>query len=179
MQPQLSDKAYWLGLSLIAGIGPKRMMQLKAYFGDSAAAWRASELALMDAGLHDGLAKALVAQRSRIDLAAEMRKVEQAGAWLLTPEDPRYSSLLREIDDAPVLLYVRGDILPQDDRALAVVGTRKPSRNGSEAAFELSRSLAENGVTIVSGMAVGIDGGGASGGNTRWWPDPGCARLRR
>lgn len=156
-QPQLDDNAYWLALSLVPGIGSKRILQLRSHFGDLEAAWHASESDLTAAGLSRPMCQNLAQHRQRIDLAAELRKVEQAGAWLLTLDDPRYPHLLREIDDAPALLYIRGDLLPEDRRALAVVGTRKPSRYGIDVAHELSRDLAARGVAIVSGLAAGID----------------------
>jgi len=92
-----------------------------------------------------------------LDLARELAKVTGLGAWLLTPEDAAYPRLLRQLDDAPLVLYGRGELLPADDQALAVVGTRRATQYGLDVTALLCRGLAGRGVTIVSGLAHGID----------------------
>jgi len=83
--------------------------------------------------------------------------LEKCAATLLTMRDPAYPPLLREIYDPPVLLYVRGEITPADRRAVAIVGSRRSTPYGRMVAQSLARGLAEAGVTVVSGMALGID----------------------
>jgi DNA processing protein len=153
----VNDHKYWLGFSLVPEIGPKRLAHLINCFGDLRAAWTASDADLAHSGLERQPLSNLLAARHRIDLDAEMRKVERAGAWLVTLADERYPALLRKLPDAPALLYVRGTLMPGDELALSVVGTRKATTYGRDAAFQLSKQLAGNGVTIISGLAQGID----------------------
>ena len=148
---------FWLGFSFVPEIGPKRLKQLAEGFGDLESAWTASEGALRRAGLGKQPLANLLQVRAQIDLDAEMEKVQQAGAWLLTPDDEAYPPHLREIADAPPVLYVRGTLSPADSRALAIVGTRKPTNYGRNATYKLAQHLAEQDITIISGMAQGID----------------------
>ncbi len=148
---------YWLGFNRVSGIGPVRLRALRDYFGGLEAAWRADAALLRQAGLDSRSVEALVQVRQRLDLAAELARVEKAGISLLTLDDPAYPPLLREIDGAPPLLYVRGALAPQDEWALAVVGTRAASQYGREVTRRLTTELAEQGITIVSGLAYGVD----------------------
>ena len=167
----MSDKKYWLGFSLVPAIGPKRLAHLYNCFGDLAAAWQASESQLRQCGLEHEPLSNLLRVRQQLDLDAELEKVRKCGAWLLTAADADYPASLRDITDAPPVLYGRGALVPEDALALAVVGTRKATTYGRDAAHELSKQLALNGVTIVSGLAHGIDtaahrGALAAGGRT-------------
>ena len=87
----------------------------------------------------------------------EMEKLERYGARVANWNDPIYPPRLKEIDDPPPVLYIRGELLPEDERSVAVVGTRKASAYGREVAGSLSHDLAKNGVTVISGLARGID----------------------
>ena len=95
--------------------------------------------------------------RKNLDLDAEVEQVQQAGIKLLTWDDPTYPANLRQIDAPPPVLFLRGDLLPEDDWAVAIVGTRRATAYGRECALRLSRELSQAGVTIVSGLARGID----------------------
>lgn len=153
----MSEQAYWLGFSLIPNIGPKRLVRLFDVFGDLAEAWRATVHDLREAGLDAKLAEQVVDARQKLDLSVEMTKVERADAWLITFAEPHYPALLRDLDDPPVVLYVRGDLTPQDETSVAIVGTRKATRYGHDAAYDLAKNLSAQGVTIISGLAQGID----------------------
>jgi DNA processing protein len=153
----VSDTKYWLGFSLVPEIGPKRLKLLLNAFDSLVAAWNAREFHLREAGLEEMPTANLLRIRSQIDLEAEMVKVERVGARLLTLADDNYPALLRELPDAPVVLYLRGTLLPQDELALAIVGTRKATTYGRDAAAYLAGQLARQGVTILSGLAHGID----------------------
>lgn len=152
----VNDKKYWLGLSLFPGMGPKRLARMHDAFGDLERAWNASEYQLKQIMTPRTLAQ-FNAHRSKIDLNAEMTRIERAGAWLLTLGDDRYPHLLKELDDAPPVLYIRGAITAADDLALSIVGTRKASRYGQDVTGQLAQQLARQQVTIVSGLAQGID----------------------
>jgi len=153
----VSDDKYWLGFSLVPEIGPRRLALLRNRFGDLASAWFASESQLREAGLEKQPAANLIATRTRLDLDVEYAKVERLGAWLVTLADDRYPTLLSRFPDAPTVLYVRGTLTPQDNRALSIVGTRKATSYGRDVAHDLGKQLAQNGVTVISGLAHGID----------------------
>lgn len=153
----MDDHKYWLGFSLVSGIGPRRLTTLLNWFGDLPSAWRASESQLEQAGLEPQPRTSLLRTRSRLDLNVEWARVQASGAQLVTLADNSYPALLKTLPDPPVVLYVRGTLLPVDQNALSVVGTRKATHYGLEAAFKLSGALARESVTIVSGLAHGID----------------------
>ncbi|MCC6804187.1 MAG: DNA-protecting protein DprA [Anaerolineae bacterium] len=153
----LDVRKYWLAFSLVPGIGPKRLLLLAQAFGDLSSAWQASESQLRAAGLDAETTASLLRMQAQLDLDGEMSRIERASAHLLTPEDDAYPDLLRNLPDAPLTLYMRGTLVAQDELALAVVGTRKASGYGRDATAYFSRQLAAQGVTIVSGLAHGID----------------------
>jgi DNA processing protein len=148
---------YYLGFNLVPGIGPARLARLQGYCGSIEAAWHADAFELAAAGLEAKASAALLAARARLDLDAELERAAAAGVGLLTLDDAAYPRLLREIPGAPPLLYVRGALTTADDWAVAVVGTRSPTAYGREAAFRVSGDLARAGVTLVSGLALGVD----------------------
>jgi DNA processing protein len=154
----LSDIKYWLGFSLIPEIGPKRLAALLHHFDGLPEAWHASELRLAQAGLEKQAVANLLRGRARLDLDAELARIHQVGAKLLTLADEGYPSLLKEQPDAPVVLYVRGTLLPGDDQALSIVGTRKATTYGRDAAHYLAKQLAAHNITVISGLAHGVDG---------------------
>jgi DNA processing protein len=153
----VNDDKYWLGFSLVPEIGPKRLAHLLNWFGDLPAAWTASEGQLRQCGLDKQPVANLIATRAQIDIDAELARVERVGASLVTMADHRYPSLLSQVPDAPTVLYVRGTLSPEDNRALGIVGTRKATTYGRDVAYDLAKQLAQNGVTVVSGLAHGID----------------------
>jgi DNA processing protein len=153
----VDEVAYWVAFNLVPGIGPKRTQLLLDYFGSLEQAWEADTWRLAAAGLDQRTIASLLAARARVSLDQEMARIERTGVKVLTWRDARYPKLLRQISGSPPTLYVRGEILPRDELALAVVGTRKASSYGREVAYMLVSELAACGVTIVSGLARGID----------------------
>ncbi len=153
----MSDSKYWLGFSLVPEIGPKRLSLLLNTFGALADAWRASESQLLASGLEKQPTANLLKTRRQLDLDVEMAKVERSGACLVTLADERYPVLLKKQPDAPSVLYLRGTLTSEDERALSVVGTRRATTYGKDAAYHLSKQLAGQSVTIISGLAHGID----------------------
>ncbi|MFN8483069.1 MAG: DNA-processing protein DprA [Anaerolineae bacterium] len=151
------DLRYWIGFNRVSGIGPVRLRALQDYFGELGAAWRADPESLRAAGLDARLAEAVTRLRAHVDLDAELEKVERAGITLLTLDSPDYPRLLRQITGAPPLLYVKGALTTEDEFAVAVVGTRGSTPYGRAVTERLSAELAQHNVTIVSGLAVGID----------------------
>lgn len=154
----MSDVAYWIAFNRVPGVGAVRLRSLLNHFdGDLAAAWHATPGAWRAAGLDRRTIRSLLQQRPTLDLAAELERVHACGARVVTWLDEQYPRALREIPSSPPLLYVRGSLEPHDEWALAVVGTRRPTRYGRRAAAHLAGGLAEQGLTVVSGLAMGVD----------------------
>ncbi len=153
----MSEIRYWVGFSRVPHIGPVRLRHLLDRFGSIEVAWNAGPAALRSTQLPRQAIESLLYHRPRIDLDEEMECLERHGVRALSWESQDYPPLLREIDAPPPVLYVRGSIVDADEFAVAVVGTRRASTYGKEAARVLVTGLVESGVTVVSGMAYGID----------------------
>lgn len=148
---------YWIGFSRVPGIGPIRLRALLDHFGNVREAWGATTATLRALGFDRRTIESFVAVRGKLDLTAELERVDQLGIKVLTWDSPNYPSLLINIPDPPPVLYVKGEMLSRDEWALAVVGTRRSTVYGREATRALVNGLAAGGVTIVSGLARGID----------------------
>lgn len=153
----MSALRYWIGFNIVRGIGPVRLRALLDHFGDVEQAWHAPSEELRRAGLDRRSLENLVAARAALDLDQELERIADAGAQVLTWESSDYPRLLREIPDPPPVLYVRGALTEEDVWAIAVVGTRRASVYGREVTRQLVKALARSGITIVSGLARGID----------------------
>jgi DNA processing protein len=155
MRPDLAD---WIALNMVRGIGPRTANQLLKQFGSPAQIFAASRLALETIGLNPETIRELHDSEILAKAGAEIERLEKLGIGIVTIEDEGYPPLLKEIHDPPIALYLRGNLLKASRQpCLAVVGSRRSSTYGINAAISLSRELAEHGLTIVSGMARGID----------------------
>lgn len=152
-----SDIRYWIGFNKVTGIGAARLRALLDYFGDLETAWTAHTHDLQQAGLDRRSLANLLNARDQLDLDAEVERLRRMQVQVLTWDDPDYPPNLRQIYNAPPVLYVRGCIEERDEWAVAIVGTRRASVYGKEAARMIGAGLARAGVTIVSGLARGID----------------------
>ena len=148
---------YWIAFNRVPGIGPARLRALLQVCGSVEAAWRASVQEMREAGLDRRSVESLLAHRRQLDPQAEWEKVQRAGVQVLTWDDPDYPTNLAQIPLPPPVIYVRGQLRPEDEWAVAIVGTRRASAYGREVAHHLATELAANGVTVVSGLALGID----------------------
>src|SRR5512136_339040 len=153
----MNDLRYWIGFNRVMGIGPAKLRALLDHFGDLETAWRANSTDLREAGLDRRALEYLLAARASLDLEAEVARVARVGAKADTWDDPDYPPLLKSIAAAPPLLYVKGGFATADQWAVAIVGTRRATAYGREVARTLATDLARSGVTIVSGLARGID----------------------
>jgi DNA processing protein len=151
------ETKYWVGFSLIAGIGRVKLTQLENYFGNLEDAWKASPADLKRAGLDSKPVQTITSWRPKLSLEAEMEKLDRYGVKVLTWHDSDYPSRLKEIYDYPPVLYVRGSLLPEDEWCLAVVGTRRATVYGRQVTEEIVADLAQSKITIVSGLAKGVD----------------------
>jgi len=153
----MDNLRYWLGFNLVRGIGPMRLRMLLQAFGDVRSAWEAPEAALQEISLDRRALGNFLQVRKQVDLDEVLRRVEQVGATVYTWDSDDYPPLLRQITDAPPVLFVRGAVTPADEWAVALVGTRKATVYGREVAHRLAEELAANHVTVISGLARGID----------------------
>ena len=153
-----SDIRFRVAFSHVTGIGPVRMSALEAFFGSLEDAWSAQRPALSDAGLDKRTIEELETTRTKINPVEVYERMLEAGIDALTPADNAYPRRLREIPDPPPLLFVRGQLLDRDEWSLAVVGTRRPTPYGVQVTRTLTSELAAAGLTIVSGLARGVDG---------------------
>ncbi|MBC7264234.1 MAG: DNA-protecting protein DprA [Chloroflexi bacterium] len=148
---------YWVGFNIVPGIGPVKVRALVEHFGSVKAAWHADSAALQGSGLDRRALENFLAARSSISLDEEMERIREQGVTIITWDDPDYPRLLREIYAPPPVLYVKGSLTPADEYAVAIVGTRRATHYGREVTSRLAGGLAANGVTVVSGLARGID----------------------
>ena len=148
---------YWVGFHRVPFIGPTRIARLLRQFGDLGRAWDAPPDELR-AVLDERSVESLLKSRAKLSLDDEMDRIERLGLTVLTRQDEDYPRRLGEISAPPAVLYVKGELLPEDGVAVAVVGTRRMTSYGREVTARLAGELAEVGVTIVSGLARGVDG---------------------
>ena len=153
----MSARKYWLGFNQVAGVGPLRLAALRDYFSSLEEAWLAPDRELRQAGLDRRTIQNLHGARQSLDLGDLLRQLDEIGASALTLDDLDYPSVLKELPDAPPVLYMRGTLTTEDDWAVAIVGTRKASTYGRDMAYQLAGDLAREGITVVSGLALGID----------------------
>ena len=153
----MDDKKYWVGFNLIKGIGAVRMQGLVAYFGDMETAWNSSPADLAEAGLGAKVIERVLLARQTVSLDKVWEKIESQGIKILTWGDEAYPARLKEIDQPPPVMYIRGEYLPDDLFAVAIVGTRKVTPYGRQVTEEIASFLAANGMTVISGLARGVD----------------------
>jgi len=146
----------WLALAMVPGVGTTYFIKLLARFGSPSQVLRASEAALREV-VGPKLAQRIRTYQGVVDVAEQERRMAQYDTRLITMDDPDYPPLLAEIYDPPLVLFVRGNFGEPDQHCLAVVGTRRPTRYGARMADQLGGDLAARGITVVSGMAAGVD----------------------
>ena len=147
-----------VALNLIDGVGPVRVRQLMGHFGEAPAILAAPRQQLLQVhGIGEETADAIAHWEKTIDLTGELKRIDEFGCRIVIQQDPEYPELLREIYDPPIVLYVKGALLPKDKNAVALVGSRMTTHYGIETARKLAYQLAYLGVTVVSGGARGID----------------------
>ncbi len=149
------ERQFWLAWSAIPGVGPETFNRVLKAFGSMAEAWRADVSRIVRAGVKPGICKQIQTERPKIEPGKIQTEIIKAGIEAVLLPDADYPTLLREIMSPPPVLYIRGT-LPAG-LLLAVVGTRRPTPYGRLMTERIVRPLAEAGVVIVSGLALGID----------------------
>lgn len=155
----LDELQYWIAFSRVIGIGPVRFQLLLNFFHDDvAAAWKADHKTLLAAGIESRIAEKFIRQRTLMNPAYELERLERLRVRIITWKDATYPPLLRKIDYAPPVLYVCGSFTDDDRRySVGIVGTRKMSTYGRQVTEHFAAELAKGNVTIVSGLAQGVD----------------------
>lgn len=153
----MSNKPYYLALNRMPGIGVRYIKKLSERWPDLSILFSLSVTQMVDAGLSPNIASTIA--------HFDMRKIEEDLRWekessnhyLLTYEDDRFPALLREIYDPPCVLYAKGHLDCLNNKRIGIVGSRRPSPSGAETARRFGTELAKAGLTVVSGLAIGID----------------------
>jgi DNA processing protein len=154
---QVEEKAYWVGWNLVKGVGAVRFKQLLDFFGSAELAWNAPGSALLSAGMPQKVIDRHYQIKNQVDLDRIMDRISANAIRVVTWEEDEYPRRLKEINQSPPVLFIKGSINVEDDWAVAVVGTRRVTPYGRQVADELGRFLAQNGVTVISGLARGVD----------------------
>jgi len=150
------ERHYWLALSMIEGIGPVRLSKLIQHFGKPASIWEASERDLSRVNGIGILARNIVEQRRNIEINNVLDKLEKNRIQFVTQNEDNYPQILKNIYDPPPVLFYKGEYI-LDDNIIAIVGSRRSTTYGRQTAERLAYELAIRGITVISGMARGID----------------------
>ncbi len=153
----MDKQAYWIGFNKVRGIGYVCTTKLLNFFGDLELAWKAGEIDLLKAGLSPRLVAEFLNTRKSINLEDELEKIEKLGITIINIRDEIYPQKLLSIEQPPPVLFIKGKLEDVDDYSVAIVGTRNTTAYGRQVAQELSQFLARNGITVVSGLARGVD----------------------
>lgn len=155
--PSIPESAWWLAVKQVPRIGPARIRSLLDHFGSLRQAWQATDGEIRNV-LPTQLANEFLTLRDQTDVAALYNRTTREGVNIACWTDDTYPALLREVPAPPPVLYYRGQLIETDTTAVAIVGTRKVTAYGREMAYRIAYDLAKAGVTIVSGLALGVDG---------------------
>lgn len=153
----MENVGYLLALHSINGLGPVRLKAILQYFKDPKIAWEASAKQIVEIGVPRSVADLLRETRRKLNPEKYAESIKKSGISWMTIFDESYPKLLKEIYDPPVILFYKGEILDSDKKAVAVVGTRKMTSYGKLVTEKLTKELVEFGITIVSGLARGVD----------------------
>jgi DNA processing protein len=147
-----------IALNMLPMMGPVRLRKLLEIFEtpQRILTARGGELRAVD-GVGSEVADQIVNWEKAVDLVAELQRIRDFGAEVITAESPLYPRQLREIHAPPIVLYVWGELTERDQHAIGIIGSRRTSHYGGECAKKLAYQLAYSGLTIISGLARGID----------------------
>ena len=148
---------YWLALHCLPGLGCRRSMKLIDFFGEPKGLFCASQKTLQELGLKAETIQTILSKKWIKDAEEKLKKIEAMGVEIITYSETRYPALLKQIADPPPLLYLKGEAELLNTPSIAIVGARRASFYGLKIATKLATNLAELGITVVSGLARGID----------------------
>lgn len=153
----MNNVVYLLALHSIDGLGPIRLKAILDYFKDPKLAWEASGQEFLKIGIPKNTVELFLETRRKLEPETYARSIKDSGISWMTVFDENYPKLLKQIYDPPTVLYYKGEILPSDRKAVAVVGTRKITGYGKVVSQQFTKGLVNAGLTIVSGLARGVD----------------------
>lgn len=153
----MTEKQSLIALCSYIPFGPARINLLVDYFKSAANAWRAEKKNLLEIGLGEERVSSFLIHRDNFDAVDYFTRLKKLSIKVVTKDESNYPENLRELDNAPAVLYVKGDFKASDVNSVAVVGSRKMTSYGREVTENFSSELASLGVTIVSGLARGVD----------------------
>lgn len=152
------DLIYWNALALFSKFDARKLKQIADAFPSMKTAWQSPVFEFIKAGIEEKIAQEFADWRQKIEPEKEWEKLLKEKINVLTIKDENYPQLLKEIYDPPAIVYAKGEIKKEEKYPLSVVGTRKMTPYGRQACEELVRDLTRAGLTIISGLALGIDG---------------------
>ena len=154
----MNTKEALIAINLLPQLGPIRLRRLLEVFGTPQRVLSAKAFELQRVrGIGEQVVGTLLKWEEQVDLQGELRRIQELGAQVIVEEDEDYPSLLREIYDPPIVLYALGKLEARDRNAIGIVGSRRTTIYGCETARKFAYQLASSGLTIVSGLARGID----------------------
>src|SRR3972149_6730146 len=154
----MEERFYYLGFSLASGIGPKTFGSLLKYFKTAKRAWEAPGTDLKNSGLGEKTTQKFITHRNNFSFEDYQRRLKLTKVNFLALCDKTYPDLLKQIPNPPIVLYYKGNLKNVDfNKCIAVVGTRKITNYGKEITNLFSQDLAMSGLTVVSGLALGVD----------------------
>jgi DNA processing protein len=153
----LDQRKFWVAFNAIQGIGSARLQKLATFFPDLSTAWYASRNDLLAGGLPERVCDIFISSRKHIDPDKILDDILAKGIEILTIDDDIYPRRLKEINNPPPVIYLKGEYIPTDEWAVAIVGTRLASSYGKQITQELAAFLATHDITVISGMARGVD----------------------
>lgn len=155
--PLSEERLYSFALSFCPDLGSQRLFLLKRYFGSIKKVWEAPEWELLKTGLRPNIVKKLISIRQRVNLDSPFIRLRENGIECQILADKKYPENLKKIDNPPFTIFVKGIIKSQDRKAIAVVGSRRMTSYGQKATQRLVTDLVKKKITIVSGLARGVD----------------------
>ncbi len=153
----MTEREYLVSLYSFLAFGPARTKLLLTYFGSAKGAWNAKENRLLEIGLSNKIVDSFDKYRTEFDQEDYFNRLKKLSIAYTIQGDSIYPTNLRGLDDAPPVLYFKGKLKARDVNAVAIVGSRKMTSYGREVTQKLSSELASLGITIVSGLAFGVD----------------------
>ncbi|GAB6098908.1 DNA-processing protein DprA [Halanaerocella petrolearia] len=155
---ELEGKLYWMWLTKVPKLGPRRIKKLLDYFKDAKGIWTASREELNNvSGIGPSISGQIIESKDKFNFARELEQLKQEEVKVVTLGEECYPKLLKEIYDPPPVLYYKGELINLELPCIAIVGSRKCTDYGRQVAKRLSQRLAEIGISVISGLARGID----------------------
>ena len=153
----MTEREYLIALSTFTSFGPVRTKLLLSYFKKASKIWKADKSELTEIGLGIPLSEKFIEHRNNFDIETYFNKLKNLEVNAITLFDNDYPENLKEIIDAPYVLYIKGKLKVVDNRSVAIIGSRLMTSYGKEVARKFATGLSDYGITIVSGLALGVD----------------------